>query len=58
MLVCCVREIKCVFLYMPILLLSIESIFATKCNTCILCTSDVWCSREQNIPDLNKCSLL
>lgn len=34
---------------------SIESIFATKCTICILCTSDVWCSREQNVIDFNKC---
>lgn len=34
---------------------SIESIFATKCTICILCTFDVLCSREQNIFDFNKC---
>lgn len=34
---------------------SIESIFATKSTICILCTSDVQCSREQGIIDFNKC---
>lgn len=34
---------------------SIESIFATKRTICILCTSDVQRSREQNIIDFNKC---
>lgn len=34
---------------------SIESIFATKCTICILCTFDVQCSQEQNIIDFNKC---
>lgn len=34
---------------------SIESIFATKRTICILCTSDVQLSREQNIIDFNKC---
>lgn len=47
---------RCIFVHAnSAAAVSIESIFATKCTICILCTSDVQRSREQNIIDFNKC---
>lgn len=47
---------KCIFVHAnSAAAVSIESIFATKRTICILCTSDVQCSREQSFIDFNKC---